>query len=41
MTRRRDALNADRRRLPMVEVTKPVFKLYRAMLETDYPHLLD
>jgi hypothetical protein len=26
--------------LALVPVTKPVFKLYRAMLETDYPHLL-
>ena len=27
--------------LALVPVTKPVFPLYRAMLETDYPHLLD
>jgi hypothetical protein len=27
--------------LALVPVTKPVFKLYRAMLETDYPHLLE
>jgi hypothetical protein len=26
--------------LALVPVTKPVFPLYRAMLETDYPHLL-
>jgi hypothetical protein len=27
--------------LALVPVTKPVFKLYRAMLESDYPHLLE
>jgi hypothetical protein len=27
--------------LALVPVTKPVFALYRAMLEADYPHLLD
>jgi hypothetical protein len=27
--------------LALVPVTKPVFPLYRAMLESDYPHLLE
>ena len=27
--------------LALVPVTKPVFPLYRAMLETDYPHLIE
>ena len=27
--------------LALVPVTKPVFKLYRAMLESDYPHLVE
>jgi hypothetical protein len=27
--------------LALVPVTKPVFRLYRAMLERDYPHLLE
>jgi hypothetical protein len=27
--------------LALVPVTKPVFPLYRAMLEADYPHLLE
>jgi hypothetical protein len=30
-----------RKALALVPVTKPVFKLYRAMLETDYPHLVE
>lgn len=27
--------------LALVPVTKPVFKLYRAMIERDYPHLVE
>ena len=27
--------------LALVPVTKPVFKLYRAMVEADYPHLVE
>jgi hypothetical protein len=27
--------------LALVPITKPVFKLYREMLETDYPHLAE
>jgi len=30
-----------RKALALVPVTKPVFPLYRAMLETDYPHLVE
>jgi hypothetical protein len=27
--------------LALVPVTKPVFPLYRAMLESEYPHLVE
>jgi len=42
IARRRIKSSGDvKKALALVPITKPVFAKYRAMLEADYPHLLE